>query len=127
MSKKAIEAAPLRAVGPYSLAIDTEQLVYLSGQVHIDGETGKLVEGDIGTQTRQCLENLKKVLASAGLGFEHVVKTTVFLVDMADFAAMNQVYAEYMVAPFPARSTIQVAALPLGARVEIEAIAQRNT
>ncbi|HEX7073853.1 MAG TPA: Rid family detoxifying hydrolase [Hyphomicrobiaceae bacterium] len=127
MSKKAIEAAPLRAVGPYSLAIDTGQLVYLSGQVHIDGETGKLVEGDIGTQTRQCLENLKKVLASAGLGFEHVVKTTVFLVDMADFAAMNQVYAEYMVAPFPARSTIQVAALPLGARVEIEAIAQRNT
>ena len=127
MSKKAIEAAPLRAVGPYSLAIDTGQLVYLSGQVHIDGETGKLVEGDIGTQTRQCLENLKKVLASAGLGFEHVVKTTVFLVDMADFAAMNQVYAEYMVAPFPARSTIQVAALPLGARVEIEAVAQRNT
>src|SRR5690606_41762213 len=127
MSKKAIEAAPLRAVGPYSLAIDTGQLVYLSGQVHIDGETGKLVEGDIGTQTRQCLENLKKVLASAGLGFAHVVKKTVFLVSIADFAAMNQVYAEYMVAPFPARSTIQVAALPLGARVEIEAIAQRNT
>ena len=127
MTKKAIEAAPLRAVGPYSLAIDTGQVVYLSGQVHLDGETGKLVEGDIGTQTRQCLENLKKVLASAGLGFEHVVKTTVFLADMADFSAMNQVYAEYMIAPFPARSTIQVAALPLGARVEIEAIAQRNT
>ncbi len=127
MPKKAIEAAPLRAVGPYSLAIDTGQLVHLSGQVHIDGETGKLVEGDIGAQTRQCLENLKKVLASAGLGFEHIVKTTVFLADMADFAAMNQVYAEYMVAPFPARSTIQVAALPLGARVEIEAIAQRST
>ena len=127
MTKNAIEAAPLRAVGPYSLAIDTGQVVYLSGQVHLDGETGKLVEGDIGTQTRQCLENLKKVLASAGLGFEHVVKTTVFLADMDDFAAMNQVYAEYMIAPFPARSTIQVAALPLGARVEIEAIAQRNT
>lgn len=127
MTKKAIEAAPLRAVGPYSLAIDTGQVVYLSGQVHLDGATGKLVEGDIGAQTRQCLENLKKVLAAAGLGFEHVVKTTVFLTNMADFAAMNEVYAEYMVAPFPARSTIQVAALPLGARVEIEAIAQRNT
>lgn len=127
MTKKAIEAAPLRAVGPYSLAIDTGHVVYLSGQVHLDAETGKLVEGDIGAQTRQCLENLKKVLAAAGLGFEHIVKTTVFLADMSDFAAMNEVYAEYMVAPFPARSTIQVAALPLGARVEIEAIAQRNT
>lgn len=126
MTKKAIEAAPLRAVGPYSLAIDTGQVVYLSGQVHLDGATGKLVEGDIGTQTRQCLENLKKVLAAAGLGFEHLVKTTVFLADMADFAAMNEVYAQYMVTPFPARSTIQVAGLPLGARVEIEAIAQRT-
>ncbi|MCL4768112.1 MAG: Rid family detoxifying hydrolase [Hyphomicrobiaceae bacterium] len=126
MNKKAIEAAPLRSVGPYSLAIDTGQAVYLSGQVHLDGETGKLVEGDIGAQTRQCLENLKKVLAAAGLGFEHVVKTTVFLTSMSDFAGMNQVYADYMVAPFPARSTVQVAALPLGARVEIEAIAHRS-
>lgn len=127
MTKKAIEAAPLRAVGPYSLAIDAGQVVYLSGQVHLDGESGKLVGGDIGTQTRQCLENLKKVLGAAGLGFEHIVKTTVFLADMSDFAAMNAVYAEYMVQPFPARSTVQVAALPLGARVEIEAIAQRTT
>jgi 2-iminobutanoate/2-iminopropanoate deaminase len=127
MTKKAIEAAPLSAAGPYSLAIDTGQLVYLSGQVHIDGATGKLVEGDIGAQTRQCLENLKKVLTAAGLGFEHVVKTTVFLTNMSDFAAMNEVYAQYMVPPFPARSTIQVAALPLGARIEIEAIAQRTT
>ncbi len=126
MTKKAIEAAPLRAVGPYSLAIDTGPAVYFSGQIHIDGETGKLVEGDIGTQTRQCLENLKKLLTAAGLGFEHIVKTTVFLTSMSDFAAMNEVYAQYMVAPFPARSTVQVAALPLGARVEIEAIAHRN-
>ena len=126
MTKKAIEAAPLRAVGPYSLAIDIGQIVYFSGQIHLDGETGKLVEGDIGTQTRQCLENLKKLLTAAGLGFEHVVKTTVFLTSMSDFAAMNEVYAEYMVAPFPARSTVQVAALPLGARVEIEAIAHRS-
>lgn len=127
MTKKAIEAAPLRAVGPYSLAIDTGQAVYVSGQIHIDGATGKLVEGDVGTQTRQCLENLKTVLAGAGLGFEHIVKTTVFLTSMSDFAAMNEVYAQYMVAPYPARSTVQVAALPLGARVEIEAIAQRTT
>lgn len=127
MTKQAIEAAPLSAAGPYSLAIDTGQFVYLSGQVHIDGATGKLVEGDIGAQTRQCLENLKKVLTAAGLGFEHVVKTTVFLTNMSDFAAMNEVYAQYMVPPFPARSTIQVAALPLGARIEIEAIAQRTT
>lgn len=127
MTKKAIEAAPLRAVGPYSLAIDTGQVVYLSGQVHLDGATSKLVEGDIGTQTRQCLENLKKVLAAAGLSFEHVAKTTVFLTDMSDFAGMNEVYAQYMIPPFPARSTVQVAALPLGARVEIEAIAQRTT
>jgi 2-iminobutanoate/2-iminopropanoate deaminase len=126
MTKKAIEAAPLRAVGPYSLAIDTGAVVYLSGQVHLDGATGKLIEGDIGTQTRQCLENLKRVLGEAGLGFQNVVKTTVFLANMADFAAMNEVYKEYMVAPFPARSTVQVAALPLGARVEIEAIAHRN-
>jgi len=127
MTRKAIDAEPLSAAGPYSLAIDTGQFVFLSGQVHVDSATGKLVEGDIGAQTRQCLENLKKVLAGAGLGFEHVVKTTVFLTDMADFAAMNEVYAQYMVPPFPARSTIQVAALPLGARVEIEAIAQRTT
>jgi 2-iminobutanoate/2-iminopropanoate deaminase len=127
MTKKAIESAPLRALGPYSLAVDTGPVVYLSGQVPLDGATGKLVEGDIGTQTRQSLENLKKVLAAAGLGFEHVVKTTVFLTSMSDFAAMNEVYAQYMVAPFPARSTVQVSALPLGARVEIEAIAQRTT
>ncbi len=127
MTKKAIEAAPLRAVGPYSLAVDTGQFLFISGQVHLDGATGKLVEGDIGTQTRQCLENLNKVLAAAGLGFEHVVKTTVFLTSMSDFAEMNKVYAEYMMTPFPARSTVEVSALPLGARVEIEAIAQRTT
>ncbi len=127
MTKKAIEAAPLRAVGPYSLAVDTGQFLFISGQVHLDGATGKLVEGDIGTQTRQCLENLNKVLAAAGLGFEHVVKSTVFLTSMSDFAEMNKVYAEYMMTPFPARSTVEVSALPLGARVEIEAIAQRTT
>jgi 2-iminobutanoate/2-iminopropanoate deaminase len=126
MTKKAVEAPPLRAVGPYSLAIDTGAVVYLSGQIHLDGATGKLVDGDIGTQTRKCMENLKRILGEAGLGFKNVVKTTVFLTNMADFAAMNEVYKEYMVAPFPARSTVQVAALPLGARVEIEVVAHRD-
>ena len=124
MGKRAITADPLKAVGPYSLAIEVDGTVYVSGQIHLDPATGKLVEGDIGAQTRQCLENLKAILSSAGLGFGDVVKTTVFLADMADFPAMNAVYETYMVDPFPARSTIQVAALPLGARVEIELIAK---
>jgi 2-iminobutanoate/2-iminopropanoate deaminase len=123
MAREAIEAPPLKAVGPYSLAIAAGDVVFLSGQTPLDPATGKLVEGDIRTQTRQCLENLKGVLTAANLGFEHVVKTTVFLTNMADFAAMNEVYKTFMVAPYPARSTVQVAGLPLGARVEIEAIA----
>ena len=124
MTKKAITAAPLEALGPYSLAIESDGTLYLSGQIHIDPSKGELVQGSIGDQTRQCLENLKAVLAGAGYDFSNLVKTTVFLADMADFPAMNEVYATYMVEPFPARSTIQVAALPLGARVEIEAIAR---
>ena len=125
MTKRAIAAEPLKAVGPYSLAVEAGDTVYISGQIHLDPTTGKLVEGDIGRQTQQCLENLKSILAAAGLGFEHVIKTTVFLADMADFPAMNEVYQNYMIEPYPARSTIQVAGLPLGARVEIEAIARR--
>ena len=124
--KQAITADPLKAVGPYSLAIKTGGTLYCSGQIHLDPATGKLVEGDIGTQTRRCLDNLKAILASAGMDFSHVAKTTVFLVDLKDFAAMNEVYKTYMVEPFPARSTIQVAALPLGARVEIEAVAVKG-
>ena len=124
MTKRAITAAPLEALGPYSLAIESDGTLYLSGQIHIDPAKGELAQGSIGDQTRQCLENLKAVLAGAGYDFSNLVKTTVFLVDMADFPAMNEVYASYMVEPFPARSTIQVAALPLGARVEIEAIAR---
>jgi 2-iminobutanoate/2-iminopropanoate deaminase len=123
MTKQAIEAPSLKAIGPYSLAVAVGDVVYLSGQTPLDPATGKLVQGDIGTQTRQCLDNLKTVLAEAGLGLEHVVKTTVFLTNMADFSAMNEVYKSCMTAPFPARSTVQVAGLPLGARVEIEAIA----
>jgi 2-iminobutanoate/2-iminopropanoate deaminase len=123
MLKNAIEAPPLKAVGPYSLAVAVGDVVFLSGQTPLDAGTGKLVGGDVRAQARQCLENLKTVLAAAGLGFEHVVKTTVFLTNMADFATMNETYQSFMVEPYPARSTIQVAALPLGARIEIEAIA----
>ena len=126
MTRKAIETPKAKAVGPYSLAIEAGGIVYLSGQTPLVPATGKVAEGDIGVQTRQCLENLKAVLEAAGLGFEHIVKTNVFLVDMKDFAAMNEVYKTYVVAPFPARSTIGVASLPLGARVEIEMIAHRG-
>ena len=126
MTKTAVTADPLKAVGPYSLAIKSGDTLYCSGQIHLDPATGKLVEGDIGTQTKRCLDNLKAILANAGMDYGHVVKTTVFLVDLADFGAMNEVYKTYMVEPFPARSTIQVAALPLGARVEIEAVAVKG-
>ncbi len=123
MSKTALKPDGMSGVGPYSLAIKSGGVVYLSGQIHLDPATGKLVEGDIQAQTRQCLENLKRVLAADGLTFGDLVKCTIFLVDMGDFAAVNEVYAQYMVEPFPARSCVQVAGLPLGARVEIEAIA----
>ena len=126
MPKTAIVAPPLSSAGPYSVAIEQNGIVFFSGQVHLDPVARKLVEGDIGVMTKQCLENLKIALKAAGLGFEHVVKTTVFLTNMADFAAMNAVYQSYMIAPFPARSTIAVAALPLGAKVEIELIAMRK-
>ena len=111
------------AVGPYSQAIKTDQFVYTAGQVPLDPATGKLVEGDIQVQTRQVLVNLKAVLIAAGASLDTVVKTTVFLQDMGDFAAMNAVYAEFFGTTPPARSAVQVAALPLRARVEIEAVA----
>jgi len=126
MTKRTIKAPPLKAVGPYNLAMEADGTLYISGQIHLDPATGDLLQGSIGEQTKQCLENLKSVLTAAGYTFEDIVKTTVFLVDLADFAAMNEVYAEYMAEPFPARSTIQVAALPLGALVEIEAIAKKG-
>jgi len=111
------------ALGPYSQGIRKAPFVYFAGQIPLDPKSGNLIEGDAAAQTRQALENLSALLHAAGLGFEHVVKTTVFLADLADFAAMNGVYAEYFAAPYPARSTIQVAALPKAARVEIEAVA----
>ncbi|MCB1547346.1 MAG: RidA family protein [Hyphomicrobiaceae bacterium] len=123
MTRRAIESDKAKAVGPYSLGIEAGGFAFISGQTPLDPATGKLVEGDIAAQTRQCFRNLEAVLSAAGLGFQNVVKSTVFLVDMADFAAMNEVYKTFVSAPFPARSTIGVAALPLGARVEIELIA----
>jgi 2-iminobutanoate/2-iminopropanoate deaminase len=110
-------------VGPYSQAIQSSGFVFCSGQVGIDPATGTLVEGGVAAQTRQVLDNLAAVLAAAGLTLDAIVKTTIFLVDIKDFATVNAIYGERLGAPPPARSTIAVAALPLGARVEIEAIA----
>ncbi|MEO0671159.1 MAG: RidA family protein [Pseudomonadota bacterium] len=124
MTRRAIEAPPLKAVGPYSVAIEAGGFVHCSGQIPLNPETGALVEGSIGDQARQCCENLKTVLAAAGLDFSDVVKCVVFLTDMGDFAEVNEVYTSYMSDPAPARSCIAVAALPLGARVEIECVAK---
>lgn len=123
MTRVAITSENGAAIGPYSHGIDTGNLVFLSGQTPIDPATGALVDSDIGAQTRQCLDNLSAVLAAAGLSRENVVKCNVFLVDMNDFGEMNEVYASYFSEPFPARTTVAVAGLPLGAQVEIEMIA----
>jgi 2-iminobutanoate/2-iminopropanoate deaminase len=112
-----------KAIGPYSVAIRIGDLVFTSGQIGLDPSTGVLVPGGVEAETRQALTNLAHVLADAGSGLSQVVKTTVFLHDMADFAAMNAVYAEFFPENPPARSTVAVAALPKGAAVEIEAIA----
>ena len=112
-----------KAIGPYSQAIRTESMVFTAGQVGLDPSSGELVEGGIETQTRQALTNLKGVLEAADSGLSFVVKTTVFLKDMNDFAQMNGIYAEFFAKDPPARSTVAVAALPKGALVEIEAVA----
>ena len=126
MPKQAITPPKGKAIGPYSLGIANGDLVFISGQIPLDAATGKLVEGDVSAQAKQSLENLKSILEAAGLGFGHVVKTTIFLTDMADFAAVNEVYKAYVAEPYPARSTIAVAALPMGAKVEIEMTASRS-
>ena len=117
------DSAPA-AIGPYSQAIQIGDLLFVSGQVPIDPDTGAVVEGDIQAQARQSLNNVKAILNAAGTNMGAVVKTTVFLADMNDFAAMNEVYAQFFQEPFPARSAVQVARLPKDAKVEIEAIAQ---
>jgi len=111
------------AVGPYSQAVRTDELVFTAGQIPLDPATGSLVDGDIEDQTRRVLDNLTAVLEAAGSGLEHVLKMTVFMVDLGDFQRMNAVYAEYFPSSPPARSAFQVAALPLGAAIEMEAVA----
>lgn len=113
------------AIGPYSQAIEVKGFVYTSGQLPIDPATGAFPEGGVQEQTRQSLLNVQAILAEAGLTLANVVKTTVFLADMGDFAAMNEIYAQFFTEPFPARSAIAVKALPKGALVEIEVVAAR--
>jgi 2-iminobutanoate/2-iminopropanoate deaminase len=123
--RKEIKADNAVAVGPYSHAVEVDGHVYLSGQTPLDPATGQLVTGDIAAQAEQCFRNLFAVLAAAGLSSDNVVKVNVFLVDMNDFGAMNEVYQRQFNKPFPARTTIGVAALPLNAGIEIEMIARR--
>ncbi len=114
-----------KAIGPYSVAIQTDSLIFCSGQIGLDPATGELAAADIESQTRQALNNLKNVLEAAGTSLDRVVKTTVFLKDMADFPKMNVIYSEFFTSMPPARSTIAVAGLPKGGLVEIEAMALR--
>lgn len=125
MNKMKVETknAPA-AIGPYSQAINADGFVFVSGQLPINPATGEFPSEDAAEQTRQSLENVKAILAEAGYGMDRVVKTTVFLSDINDFAAMNEVYSGYFSAPFPARAAFEVANLPKGAKVEIEAIAR---
>ena len=124
MAKEAIvsHGAP-QAIGPYSPAVRAGQLLFVSGQVALDPATGALVPGDVSAQTRRVMDNLGALLKAAGLDFSAVVRTTVFLADMNDFGAMNEVYATYVTQPYPSRATVQVARLPRDARVEIDLIA----
>ncbi len=127
MNKEAIQspAAPA-AIGPYSQAIQAGNTVYVSGQLPIDPATGAFPGDDIVSQTRQSLSNIKAILEEVGLSMADVTKTTVLLADIAEFGAMNEVYAGFFAAPYPARAAFQVAALPKAARVEIECVAVRN-
>ena len=126
MSKKAIhtEKAP-KAIGPYSQAIESGPFLFVSGQIPVDPATGEIVSGGIEEQTKQVFRNLKAILKEAGLTEGGIVKTTVFLKSLEDFATVNKLYAEVFTVPFPARSCIEVSALPKGARIEMEAIVER--
>jgi 2-iminobutanoate/2-iminopropanoate deaminase len=114
-----------KAIGPYSVAIETDEFLYTSGQIPIDPAIGKLITGDIEAQTKQVMHNLQAILKAANLTFSNVIKTTIFCVDLADFSSINKIYGEFLNEPFPARSTVQVAALPLSALIEIEMIAKK--
>ena len=125
MKREAVrtDRAP-KAIGPYEQALKVDGWVFTSGQIPLDPKTGTMVEGGIGAQTRQVLDNLRAVLEAAGTSMSRVVKTTVYMTDLADFQKMNEVYAEYFPQDKPARSTVGVAALPRGAMIEIDVVAQ---
>ncbi len=128
MEKQTVSSAEApRALGPYSQAVRYGNLLFMSGQVGIDPQTGRLVEGGVEVQARQVLENMAAVLAAAGADFSSLLKTTVFLKDMAHFKTVNEIYAGRVAQPYPARSAVAVRDLPLGAEVEIEAIARLKT
>ena len=112
-----------KAIGPYSSALKADPFLFISGQIPFDPQTGIMIEGDISAQTRQVLQNIGALLESGGLSYGHVVRTTVFLANMDDFAAMNDVYRTFFEEPYPARSTVQAARLPRDARIEIDVIA----
>jgi 2-iminobutanoate/2-iminopropanoate deaminase len=125
MSKQQITSADApAAIGPYSQAVRSGELVFLSGQIPLDPKTGELVTGDIGKETDRVLDNLAAVLKAAGCGFADVLRTTIYLTNLGDFAAVNETYGKRFPSSPPARATVQVAALPKGARVEIDAIAR---
>lgn len=124
--KPIVTSAAPAAIGPYSQAIEVNGFVYASGQLPIDPATGAFPEGGVQEQTRQSLLNVKAILEEAGLTLANVVKTTVYLADMGDFAAMNEIYSRFFSQPFPARSAVAVKALPKGALVEVEVIAVRG-
>ena len=123
MKSAVTSAAAPKAIGPYSQAVRAGDLLFLSGQIPLDPSTGQMVDGDIAAATRRVMDNLAAVLASAGLSFANVVRTTIYLADLGDFAKVNEVYGSYLSEPFPARATVQVARLPRDARVEIDAVA----
>lgn len=126
MSRKTVESsrAP-KAIGPYSVGVWAGELLYLSGQTPLDPSTGQLVTGDVTAQTHRVFDNLEAALKDAGLTMDHVIKCNVYLIDMADFGAMNAAYEQRFAKPYPARTTVAVKALPRDARVEIELIARR--
>lgn len=124
MTKKTYTPEGTKVVGPYSPAVEAGDFVYFSGQIPMNYKEGKIIDGDIKEQTKQCLKNLTSVLEAAGLTSDNVIKTTVYIIDMKDYADVNEVYGEYFKAPYPARTAIAVAALPLGSKVEIEVIAK---
>jgi 2-iminobutanoate/2-iminopropanoate deaminase len=124
--KRAVSTAEApQAIGPYSQAVVAGDLIFLSGQIPLDPNRGRLIEGSIEDETRQVLKNLQAVLAAEGLRMDAIVRTTVYLTNLEDFPRVNQTYAEFFTEPYPARATVQVSALPRGAKVEIDAIAKR--